>query len=164
MKFDNDYFNSKRVTINFDTDIPFTSDNNSAWLNFGFKFLSFIYDELQIDEFFNHYGKHKLNDILKFLVIEWLLNNDSKRASYQNINHYYRGKFSFYLDEIYRSLDHFNVNCTSMQKYLNERIKSFIGRNLEYAYYDVINYYFEIDYNGRLLWNSRWKNSRLKRN
>ena len=33
-----------------------------------------------------------------------------------------------------------------MQKHLNERIKTLIGQNLEYANYDVTNYYFEIDF------------------
>lgn len=148
--FDNEYFNSKKITVNFSTDIPFTSDENSVLYNFGFKFVSSIYDELKIDNFFDeykYYGKHKLNDILKFMVIERLLNPDSKRATFQNINHYYGEKFSFSLEEIYRSLDHFDTNCISLQKYLNEQIKRIVGRNLEYAYYDVTNYHFEIDYN-----------------
>jgi transposase len=148
--FDNDYINSKKINISFSTDIPFTSDENSLLYNFGFKFLSSIYDELKIDEFFNNYkynGKHQLNHILKFMVIERLLNPESKRATFQNINHYYGENFSFSLDELYRSLDHFNIVCTSLQKYLNDKIKKSIGRNLEYAYYDVTNYHFEIDYN-----------------
>lgn len=148
--FDNEYFNSKKISINFSTDIPFTSDDNSILYNFGFRFLSSIYDTLKIDRFFENYkyqGKYKLNDILKFLVIERLLNPDSKRATYQNINHYYGEKFMFSLDEIYRSLDHFDINCVALQKYLNEQIKEIIGRDFEYAYYDVTNYHFEIDFN-----------------
>lgn len=150
IEFDNEYFNSKKISINFSTDIPFTSDENSVLYNFGFKFLSSIYDELKIESFFDEYkynGKHKLNDILKFMVIERLLNPDSKRATFQNINHYYGENFSFSLDELYRSLDHFDTNCVTLQKYLNDQIKRIVGRNLEYAYYDVTNYHFEIDYN-----------------
>lgn len=150
IEFDNEYFNSKKISINFSTDIPFTSDENSILYNFGFKFLSSIYDELKIESFFDEYkynGKHKLNDILKFMVIERLLNPDSKRATFQNINHYYGENFSFSLDELYRSLDHFDTNCVPLQKHLNDQVKRIVGRNLEYAYYDVTNYHFEIDYN-----------------
>ena len=53
--FDNEYFNSKKISINFSTDIPFTSDDNSILYNFGFKFLSSIYDTLKIDRFFENY-------------------------------------------------------------------------------------------------------------
>lgn len=149
-EFDKEYFSSKKVTVSFSTDIPFTSDENSVLYNFGFRFLTSIYDELRIDNFFDeykYYGKHKLNDIFKFLVIERLLNPDSKRATYQNIRHHYGENNSFSLEEIYRSLDHFDANCVSLQKYLNEQIKRIIGRNLDYAYYDVTNYHFQIDYN-----------------
>lgn len=33
-----------------------------------------------------------------------------------------------------------------MQQHLNERVKETIGRDLSYTFYDVTNYYFEIDF------------------
>jgi len=33
-----------------------------------------------------------------------------------------------------------------LQRHLNERVKETIGRDLSYAFYDVTNYFFEIDF------------------
>ncbi len=47
---------------------------------------------------------------------------------------------------IYISFDKFNDIKIDLQKYINDRIKEIIGRDSSYAYYDVTNYYNEIDF------------------
>lgn len=54
-------------------------------------------------------------------------------------------KFDFSLDDIYRSLSLFSKHSDALQLWLHERIKSLYNRNTELVYYDVTNYYFEID-------------------
>jgi transposase len=52
----------------------------------------------------------------------------------------------FTLPNIYRALDHFTDFEVELQQHLNERVKDTIGRDLSYAFYDVTNYFFEIDF------------------
>ncbi len=49
------------------------------------------------------------------------------------------------LESIYRSLDHFDRLNLELQTWLYEAVKEQYGRDPSHAYYDVTNYYFEID-------------------
>ena len=121
--------------------------------NYGYKFLEAVYDLLKINSFIKGYekscrfrGKYSLNDIFKFLVLARILHPDSKRASCQIKDGFYGMRTDFTLPDIYRALDHFADFEVDLQRHLNERIKETIGRNLSYAFYDVTNYFFEIDF------------------
>ena len=128
---------------------PFYEDNYNNQYNYGYKFLEAIYDGLRLNEFFNNLNykcEYDLNNIFKFLTIERILNPDSKRATLQMRNSLYKANLNFELHDIYRSLDKFNDIKVELQKYINDRIKEIIGRDSSYAYYDVTNYYNEIDF------------------
>ena len=121
--------------------------------NYGFKFLESVYDLLDIDSFIKHYeeitkfrGDYSLVDIFKFLVISRILNPDSKRASSQKRDSFYGMDLNFTLPDIYRSLDHFARVEIELQRHLNEHVKQVVGRDLSYAFYDVTNYFFDIDF------------------
>lgn len=121
--------------------------------NYGYKFLEAVYDLLKIDSFIKDYhgthkfrGKYAPGNIFKFLVLLRILRPDSKRATFQLKNGFYGMVTEFTLPDIYRSLDLFAGFEVALQRYLNERIKETIGRDLSYAFYDVTNYYFEIDF------------------
>jgi hypothetical protein len=121
--------------------------------NYGYKFLEAVYDLLEIDSFIKGYekahrfrGEYSLGDIFKFLVLARILRPDSKRASFQMKNGFYGMRTDFTLPDVYRSLDHFAGFEVELQRHLNERIKETIGRDLSYAFYDVTNYFFEIDF------------------
>lgn len=121
--------------------------------NYGYKFLEAVYDLLDISSFIKDYekshrfrGKYRLGDIFKFLVLVRILHPDSKRASFQLKNGFYGMRTDFKLQDIYRSLDHFAGFEVELQRHLNERVKETIGRDLSYAFYDVTNYFFEIDF------------------
>lgn len=121
--------------------------------NYGYQFLASIYDRLEIDSFIRNYekslgfrGEYALNDIFKFLVIARILNPDSKRASFQLKNGFYGMPTDFTLPDVYRSLERFAGFEVDLQIHLNERVKATIGRDLSYAFYDVTNYFFEIDF------------------
>jgi len=123
--------------------------------NYGYKFLEAVYDLLEIDSFIKSYdgkrkfrGKYSLDDIFKFLVYLRILRPDSKRATFQMKNGLYGMRTDFTLPDIYRALDQFADFEVELQHYLNERIKEKIGRDLSHAFYDVTNYYFEIDFPG----------------
>ena len=121
--------------------------------NYGYKFLESVYDLLEINSFINGYekaqrfrGEYSLGDIFKFLVLARILRPDSKRASCQMKNGFYGMRTDFTLPDVYRSLDHFAGFEVELQRHLNERVKERIGRDLSYAFYDVTNYFFEIDF------------------
>lgn len=121
--------------------------------NYGYKFLEAVYDLLDINSFIKDYekshkfrGEYSLGDIFKFLVLARILHPDSKRASCQIKNGFYEMRTDFTLSNVYRSLDHFANFEVELQRHLNERIKEKIGRDLSYAFYDVTNYFFEIDF------------------
>ncbi len=121
--------------------------------NYGYKFLEAVYDLLEIDSFIEEYekshgfrGEYSLGDIFKFLVLVRILHPDSKRASFQMKNSFYGMRTDFTLPDIYRSLDYFKDFEVELQRHLNERVKETIGRDLSYAFYDVTNYFFEIDF------------------
>lgn len=121
--------------------------------NYGYKFLEAVYDMLEINSFIKGYershrfrGEYSLGDIFKFLVLARILRPDSKRASCQMKDGFYGMRTDFTLPDVYRSLDHFENFEVELQRHLNERVKETIGRDLSYAFYDVTNYFFEIDF------------------
>jgi len=121
--------------------------------NYGFKFLEGVYDCLKIDEFItkhlaasNFRGDYSPCEIFKFLVLLRILSPDSKRASFQMKDGFYGMNIRFALPDIYRALDKFAGFEVELQQHLNEVVKEKIGRDLSHAFYDVTNYYFEIDF------------------
>ena len=121
--------------------------------NYGYKFLEAVYNLLDIDKFIKEYkeshkfrGEYSPEEIFKFLVLSRILNPDSKRASCQKKDNFYGMNTEFSLHDVYRSLDCFSKFEIELQRHLNERIKETIGRDLSYAFYDVTNYFFDIDF------------------
>jgi transposase len=126
--------------------IPTNSVNRK---NFGYAALSKIYHELKIHTFLKNRQRHSkeeydANAIMKLLVFSRLLYPASKKKTYKN-RHTFFEKFDFSLDDIYRCLSLFNKHGDALQLWLHERISSQYKRNTDLVYYDVTNYYFEID-------------------
>lgn len=121
--------------------------------NYGYKYLEAIYDMLDIDSYIDEQmrekqfgGEYRPAEIFKFLVLARILNPDSKRASCQSKEGYYGMRTDFTLQDVYRSLDVFADMEIPLQRYLNGQVKKRIGRDLSHAFYDVTNYFFEIDF------------------
>lgn len=148
-EYNANYKNSKRIKLEKPTNILFHEDSGSIEYNYGYRFLESIYEKLDIESFFktvNFKGEYSLNEIFKFLTFQRILNPDSKRATFQNIQSFYKYYDDYSLDDVYRSLEVFDKYKIELQKYINDKIKEIIGRDSSYAYYDVTNYYNEIDY------------------
>jgi transposase len=147
-EFDDNYFLSKKDKKD-SFKRKFNESTSNKPYNYGYRFLETIYDSLKLDDFFKtKYSKaaYSLSDIFKYLVIQRILNPDSKRATAQAKDMFYRLNTDFKLENIYRSLDKFDEYKIELQKYINDRIKEITGRDTSYAYYDVTNYYCEIDF------------------
>ena len=147
-KFDEDYKKGK-LLLKKNTRKKFFEDNNSVKYNYGYKFLSAIYDSLKLEEFFSNVdfkGDYDLNSILKYFAIQRILNPSSKRHTTKIMKNLYENNIDFELADVYRSLDKFSDLNTDIQKYINERIVKLIGRKFDYGFYDVTNYYCEVDF------------------
>ena len=121
--------------------------------NYGYRFLEAVYDMLQLDSFINSFlkkakfrGEYSPAKIFKFLVLLRILSPDSKRASFQMKNNFYGMDTSFSLPDVYRTLDQVAEFELDSQRHLNGMVKDKIGRDLSHAFYDVTNYYCEIDF------------------
>lgn len=120
--------------------------------NFGYAALSKIYHELEIDKFLIYKFKarkvseFKINNILKLLVFARALYPDSKKSTYDNRNIFFENT-SFSLEEVYNTLTYIEPFKDSIQKYIYDHIQEQYQPNNECIYYDVTNYYFEIDDN-----------------
>ena len=136
------------VTLSFSPNEKIIS-NSTNRKNFGYAALSKIYHELEIDTFLKNkqrYNKEEYdaNSIMKLLVFSRLLYPASKKKTYENRDTFFE-KFDFSLDDIYRCLSLFNKHSDALQLWLHEHIKTQYKRDTDLVYYDVTNYYFEID-------------------
>ncbi|MGN1325391.1 MAG: IS1634 family transposase [Candidatus Spyradenecus sp.] len=83
--------------------------------------------------------------ILELLVWNRIADPRSKKAAFEA-----RGRFprrcDFGLDDVYRSLTYLNAHADALVKHMNERLESVRGpRDKTRLYYDVTNYYFEVE-------------------
>jgi len=141
----------KRLVVAFDLD---NSDNCYCDpKNIGYFLLDGLYDALGLYDVLN---KHKsqtkitydLNGLARLLVFGRVLWPDSKLGTFQG-----RDRYAFdvinseHPIEAYRVLDVLHEKSETIQTRMNYKIAQSVGRNLEVCYYDVTNYYFEIEQN-----------------
>jgi transposase len=136
----------QQQSYDYDPDETFDGDNSK---NLGYAVLSYIYHELEIDTFFNSRqrsigAEYNLNSIMRLLVFSRLLYPDSKKKDFENRSKFFE-RFDFTLDDLYRSLTRFSKFREELQLWIHERVTSDYGRDTTITYYDVTNYYFEID-------------------
>lgn len=117
--------------------------------NLGFSVLSFFYHQLKIDEFFinrqrNLNVNYSLNNIFQMLVYMRILDPCSKKKSYENMDSLFLN-FDFAISDVYRALDYFKFYKDDLLLNTHEMVRSIYGRDMKNVYYDVTNYYFEIN-------------------
>ncbi|MCL2815725.1 MAG: IS1634 family transposase, partial [Oscillospiraceae bacterium] len=139
------------VTIRFDRRSE--EDKYTAPKNMGYMIIEAIYNRLGINEVLRlHKSRagitYDLNGLSKMLVIGRVMRPESKRKTHES-----KGEYIFEVTksaneaEIYWALDSLHEKSEGIQKRMNLKIGQAIGRNTEVCYYDVTNYYFEINEN-----------------
>ena len=114
--------------------------------------LSKIYHELEIDKFLinkfkgRNFSEYKINNIMKLLVFARCLFPDSKKSTFENKDIFFENT-NFSLKEIYNALTYIEPFKESLQSYIYDHIQEQYKPNNECVFYDVTNYYFEIDDN-----------------
>jgi transposase len=117
--------------------------------NVGYAALSAIYHELEIDHFFTNRqrsikAEYSMNKIMRLLVFSRLLHPGSKKKAFEEREWFFE-RSDFTLDDIYRALSRFSYFRDSLQVWIHEHIRKNYRRDTSVIYYDVTNYYFEID-------------------
>ena len=117
--------------------------------NLGYSALSKIYHELELPSFFNNNSrdsnaKFSVNSIMKLLIFSRLLAPASKKKTFEDRNIYFE-TFDFSLHDIYHCLTFINKKKDRLLLHLHNKVKEQYNRKTECVYYDVTNYYFEID-------------------
>lgn len=135
-----------KLVLNPDTKI---SEHEIGLKNLGYVFLEKIYHELGIHTFFQRRENRlkidfNLNAIFRLLVYSRVLYPGSKKEAYEKQDRFFE-TFAPSLEAVYRSLDYYDRFNLDLQTWLNNAILEQYGRDHELAYYDVTNYYFEID-------------------
>ena len=92
----------------------------------------------------NSKAKYSLNAILRMLVCERIVNPSSKLCAWINKDRYFF-KSDFSKSDIYHALDDLAEAKGSIISAMNRKIAKAKIRDMSCVYYDVTNYYFEID-------------------
>jgi len=117
--------------------------------NYGYFFLDNIYKNLGITDFIKNYNfetnfKYDLDEILRLLTFSRILNPMSKKSTVENKDLYFED-FNVDLKSVYKSLSNLDEIKMDLQNHLNQQVTSTYGRDISLVFYDVTNYYFEID-------------------
>lgn len=146
--------NAQQAAEKFDVTFRIRSDeriqeDTTNRKNLGYVALSKIYHELEIDSFLKNRQRHSkeeydANSIMKLLVFSRLLYPASKKKTHENKDMFFE-KMAFSLNDVYRCLSLLTKHKDALQLWIHERIKQQYDRDTSLVYYDVTNYYFEID-------------------
>lgn len=133
--------------------VPLNSKQNASSKNFsinlGYAIYSYLYHKLHLDELINARRQHtnrefNANVIFQHLLYSRCLKPDSKLGFWENRKMFY-GDTSYTLDDVYRCMDDLLSWREDILTNLDTQIKKQYKRRNSVVYYDVTNYYFEID-------------------
>lgn len=111
--------------------------------------LSSIYHELNLNQFIINRQRslsmdYSLNDVMQLLVYTRILSPGSKRHSYAQ-KEKLAGSYNCHQYDVYRALDYFDRFKEDLLVHLHERVRIRYQRRAKVVFYDVTNFYFEID-------------------
>ena len=124
-------------------------DSSSLVRSYGVLPLMWVYRDLELDYFLNIRRQYRrvgynLNHIFQMLVFGRILSPDSKLGTWRDRSRLlFNADFSD--DDVYRSLEFFASVKTDMIRHLNDQMVAKYRRRTTLMYYDVTNYYWEID-------------------
>ena len=124
-------------------------ENENSMKHMGFLPLSSVYHELGIHQFIINRQRsmsmdYSLNDVMQLLIYTRVLSPGSKKANYEQKDTIAR-PFRCDRFDVYRALDYFAAFREELLLHLHEQVRIHYNRNTHVVFYDVTNYYFEID-------------------
>lgn len=117
--------------------------------NIGYLALSRLYHELGIRGFWisrqqTVRSDYQLDQIFRMLVFQRILDPGSKKYSFEHRDEYFE-RYTFELQHVYRALTNFAHYKEDFLFSLHQAVSGRYSRDTSHVYYDVTNYYFEID-------------------
>lgn len=117
--------------------------------NLGYAALSHIYHELGINKFWANRQRnlsldYQLDQVFRMLVYQRILDPGSKKYSFEHKEGYFEN-YDFSLDDVYRALSRINSYQDALLLKLHQNVSKNYGRDTSNVFYDVTNYYFEIE-------------------
>ncbi len=111
--------------------------------------LSSIYHELNLNKFIINRQRslamdYSLNDVMQLLVYTRILSPGSKRHSFAQKDKL-AGSYNCDQYDVYRALDYFDRFREELLVHLHEGVRARYQRKAQVVFYDVTNFYFEID-------------------
>lgn len=137
---------SKRLELSLDLNKTLSNDRKA----YGWKLFESIFDLIQVkqalmDTFDDTESVNTNLEILKLLTYQRVLNPGSKLYTHQR-QHELFGNWAIDENKMYRSLKSLFLAKENIQLRAHEGIINNIGRIATLVFYDVTNYYFEIDF------------------
>lgn len=117
--------------------------------NLGYCVYSKLYHMLGLDELINSRRQHveaefNINVLFQHLVYSRLLRPDSKLGTWENRQFFY-GDTDYDLQHVYRCMDYLIEWRDDILKAMDKAVRLRFGRRGYVVFYDVTNYFFEID-------------------
>ncbi len=111
--------------------------------------LSSIYHELKLNQFIINRQRslkmdYSLNDVMQLLIYTRILSPGSKKHSFAQ-KEKLAGSYKCDEYDVYRALDYFDKFTEELLVHLHEGVRIRYGRKAKVVFYDVTNFYFEID-------------------
>ncbi|MGN1296011.1 MAG: IS1634 family transposase [Bacilli bacterium] len=142
--------NDKKEIV-FDYCSPISLEGCQNTFNFGYLLMQMVYYHLGLDQFFYHLKnnnnlriKYSLNDVMKFLIYTRAIIPGSKLDNSKRIN-YFAESFDITIDDIYDALDRFDDCKDKLQEYLYKKASYLLPPTNKVIFYDVTNFYYEIE-------------------
>lgn len=119
--------------------------------NLGAAIITHFYYKLRIPQFINSKKratdvKFNMNNIVKLLAFSRILNPSSKYSNYKTQESYFEDT-KCELQNVYRTMDYLIKWKDDFLNHLNKHMEKQFNRDTTMMYYDVTNYYFEINSN-----------------
>lgn len=143
------------IKVDLDAHVDFDAEGMEDgrygnYLHLGQMPLLRLYHMLELDDFLARKRKSwgirsGMEVIYKLLVIGRIICPGSKLATWQQLKHFRLGNSKPTDDDVYNALEFIGGSSEDVLQHLNEVMKRKTGRNTSLMYYDVTNYYCEID-------------------
>lgn len=141
---------SKREKTTISIDLNDKIEATKDLKNIGYFALEKLYNNLKIPQFLkrqttNKKLKFNLNEVFKMLVFSKIYGYGSKNNMFHNKEDFAFADFDFKYQSVYRGMDYLNEVKSSLQIHLHEELIKQTNRDLSLVFYDVTNYYFQIN-------------------
>jgi transposase len=145
----------KLENIEVQLDLNLQNINSKIDENLGYAVLEKVYEQIGMKNILNktisankRSDAFDVNSAVKLLVFSRILKPDSKFQTFEGKPNFFGNIFKdLKLENVYSSLSDLCKAKDAIQINIHKNVSNLYERDLQLVFYDVTNYYFEIDYN-----------------